>query len=100
LTRYWHPLDDGVSVTVKVLPKSRRPGVQGQALYARGPGLRIGVSEPPEDGLANKAVCAVLAKDLRVPASTVAVMLGQTSRDKTLHIAGDTSVLAARLATL
>jgi uncharacterized protein len=100
LTAFWRVLPDGVSVTVKVQPKSRRPGIQGRAESAHGPCLRIGVNEPPEDGRANRAVCAVLAEALRVPASSVAVTLGQTSREKTLHVAGDASLLIEKLETL
>jgi uncharacterized protein (TIGR00251 family) len=96
LIGFWRPLPDGVSVTVKVQPKSRRAGIQGRALSARGPCLRIGVSEPPEDGQANRAACNALAVALGVPASAVTVVLGQTSREKTLHVAGD----AARLTTV
>jgi uncharacterized protein YggU (UPF0235/DUF167 family) len=100
LTAFWRALPDGVSVTVKVQPKSRRPGVQGQAVSARGACLRIGVTEAPEDSRASRAACAVLAAALHIPASAVSVTLGQTSRDKTLHVAGDASLLAARLETL
>jgi uncharacterized protein (TIGR00251 family) len=100
LTQYWRTLPDGVSVTVKVQPRSRRPGIQGRAASAHRPCLRIGVTDPPEDGRANRAVCATLAEALHVPASAVAVTLGQTSRDKTLHVAGDTALLTVRLETL
>jgi uncharacterized protein YggU (UPF0235/DUF167 family) len=97
LAEYWRTLPDGVSVSVKVQPKSRRPSIQGRAVSAHGPCLRIGVNEAAEDGRANRAACAVLADALRVPTSAVAVTLGQTSRDKTLHVAGDASLLTARL---
>jgi uncharacterized protein (TIGR00251 family) len=100
LTVFWRTLPDGVSVVVKVQPKSRRPGIQGRAVSAHGPCLRIGVNEPPEDGRANRAVCAVLAAALRVPTSAVSVTLGQTSRDKTLHVAGDASRMTAVLETM
>jgi uncharacterized protein len=100
LTSFWRTLPDGVSVTVKVQPKSRRPGIQGRATSAQGPCLRIGVSEPAEDGRANRAVCALLAAALNVPTSRVAVTLGQTSRDKTLRVAGDPALLTSRLETL
>jgi uncharacterized protein len=100
LNQYWRTLPDGVSVTVKIQPRSRRPGIQGRTVSTHGPCLRIGVNEPPEDGRANRAVCAVLAGALHVPASAVAVTLGQTSRDKTLHVAGNTSLLTAVLETL
>ncbi len=93
-------MDDGISVRVKVQPKSRRPGIQGRAVSGQGPCLRIGVNEPPEDGRANRAVCQLLAGALGVAASAVAVTSGQSSRDKTLHVAGDVSILTARLETL
>lgn len=93
-------MPNGVSLAVKVQPKSRRPGINGRAEAARGPCLRIGVNEPPEDGRANRAVCAVVAEVLGVPLSAVTVMQGQTSRDKILHIAGDTSFLIEKLETL
>jgi uncharacterized protein len=100
LTVFWRTVPDGVSVTVKVQPKSRRPGIQGRAISAHGPCLRIGVSEAAEDGRANRAACALLARALHVPVSTVAVTLGQANRDKTLHVAGDSSVLTTVLETL
>jgi hypothetical protein len=100
LTVFWRALPDGVSVTVKVQPKSRRPGIQGRAPSAHGPCLRIGVNDPPEDGRANRATCALLAEALHVPASAVVVTGGQTSRDKTLRITGDATILIARLEAL
>jgi hypothetical protein len=100
LTAFWRTLPDGVSVCVKVQPKSRRPGIHGRAVSANGPCLRIGVNEPPEDGRANRAACAVLAAALHVPTAAVAVTLGQTSRDKTLHVAGDAAILTTVLESL
>ena len=90
----------GLAVRVKVHPGARRPGVLGQVPDVEGTRLKIAVAEPPEDGRANRAVCAVLARALDVPISAVAVTLGQTSRDKTLHVTGDASILTARLELL
>jgi uncharacterized protein YggU (UPF0235/DUF167 family) len=100
LTAFWRTDPDGVSVTVKVQPKSRRPGIQGRAVSTNGPCLRVGVTEAAEDGRANRAACALLAKALHVPTSAVAVTLGQTSRNKTLRVAGNASLLVERLETL
>jgi hypothetical protein len=97
LTVFWRTLADGISVTVKVQPKSRRPGIQGRAVSAHGPCVRIGVNEPPTDGRANRAACAVLAAALQVPASAVSIVLGQASRDKILHVAGDATLLTLAL---
>jgi uncharacterized protein YggU (UPF0235/DUF167 family) len=100
LTGFWRERPDGVSVSVKVQPKSRRPGIHGRAVAAHGPCLRIGVTEAAEDGRANRAACALLAAALDVSTAAVAVILGQTSRDKTLHVSGDTATLAQRLEAL
>jgi hypothetical protein len=58
------------------------------------------VNEPPADGRANRAVCDILATALCIPASAVSVTRGQTSRDKTLRIAGDTALLTSVLETM
>jgi uncharacterized protein YggU (UPF0235/DUF167 family) len=89
-----------VAVAVKVQPKSRRPGLQGRAPAVEGERLRIGVTDAAEDGRANRAACATLARALDVPAGAVSVSAGATSREKTLRVLGDPTVLAARLAAL
>jgi uncharacterized protein (TIGR00251 family) len=100
LSRFWRELPDGVAVAVKVQPKSRRPGIKGTAPSAGGERLRIGVTEPAEDGRANRAACTVLAVALQVAPSAVSVTIGATSREKTLHVAGTTAVLRTKLDTL
>jgi hypothetical protein len=100
LSRFWRKLPDGVAVAVKVQPKSRRPGVQGSAPSAGGERLRIGVSEPAEDGRANRAACTVLAAALEVAPSAVSVSIGATSREKTLRVIGDAAALGTRLDAL
>jgi uncharacterized protein YggU (UPF0235/DUF167 family) len=97
---FWRSAEGGVRVAVKVQPKSRRPGVGGRAPDVDGERLRIGVAEAAEDGRANRAACAALANALGVRQGDVSVALGATSRDKTLFVAGDAGVLAARLEAL
>ncbi len=67
-------------------PKSRRPGLGGTAPDGA---LRVAVSDPPEDGRANRAVREMVAEALHIPPSAVQLAHGATSRSKTLHIAGD-----------
>ena len=93
---FWRLGADRVSIAVKVQPKSRRPGLQGVA----GDRLRIGVTEAAEDGRANRAACATLADALDISASTVSVLIGATSREKTLMIAAPSPQLLERLAAL
>jgi uncharacterized protein YggU (UPF0235/DUF167 family) len=100
LTAFWRPHPDGVTVSVKVQPKSRRPGVQGRAMSASGPCLRIGVNEAAEGGRANRAACAVLGQAIGMAPSAITVVSGQTSRDKILRITGDPAHLTAKLEKL
>jgi len=97
---FWRVLTDGVTVAVKVQPKSRRPGVHGETPSGDGERLRIAVSEPPEGGRANRAACASLAAALGVSASTISIVSGAGSREKTLRVSGDPARLAASLAAL
>ena len=100
MSQFWRPLADGVVVAVKVQPKSRRPGLRGMAQSADGDRLRIGVSEAAEGGRANRAACGALAEALGLAPSAVHVVLGVTSREKTLHVTGDPASLGVKLATL
>jgi uncharacterized protein len=97
---FWRAGADGVTVMVKVHPRSRRPGVRGIQESADGSRLKIDVTEPAEDGRANRAVCALLAKALHQPASSVRILTGVASRDKVLMIEGDAVVLAEQLNSL
>ena len=98
---YWRATEGAVLIAARVQPKSRRPGLQGRApAVDGGERLRIGVAEAAEDGRANRAACAALARALDLPASAVEVTSGLTSREKTLRVAGDPAALAARLEAL
>jgi hypothetical protein len=100
VTAFWRVASAGVTVAVKVQPKARRPGLLGAAPTVDGLRLRIAVSEPPEDGCANRAVCAALAGALHVAPSAVTVTAGAGTREKLLFVSGDPAVLARLLAAL
>lgn len=87
-------------MAIKVLPRSRRPGLRGSVPSGDGPRLGIGVNEPPENGRANGAACALLAQALGLPRSAVTIVAGASSREKLLHISGDPARLVARLEAL
>ena len=57
-----------------------------QATGSRADVLHLRVTAPPEEGKANAAVVALVAKSLRVPPSSVSIIKGLTSRDKVLRI--------------
>jgi uncharacterized protein YggU (UPF0235/DUF167 family) len=100
VTRFWRATADGVTLMMKVQPKSRRPGLQGVAPGADGERLRLGVTEAAEGGRANDAVRALIADILHLPRSAVTIIAGATSREKTVRVLGDPAALADRLAAL
>ncbi len=69
---------------VRVTPSARQDAILGW----QGSVLRIRVRAPPERGRANEAACALLAGALGLPAASVAVTRGATSREKLLLIEG------------
>lgn len=48
--------------------------------------LKVRVTAPPTDGKANEAVIKLLAKMLRTAPSSIQIVRGANSRDKTLEV--------------
>jgi uncharacterized protein YggU (UPF0235/DUF167 family) len=81
-----------------VQPRARRNKVDGQIVEADGgAALKVAVTEAPEDGKANAAVIALLAKALGFPRSAFAVVAGATDRRKIIHLQGDPARLMQAL---
>ena len=79
---------------VRVIPNASRDEVTGWHDGA----LKIKTSAQAESGKANKAVCLILARALKLPKRAVSVVRGQTSQSKCLRIEGvDADELRARL---
>ncbi len=96
----WRAVADGVELRVKAEPRSRRPGIGGQAPGIDGPRLRIAVTAAASDGRATEAVAATLAEALDLPGRAVTLRHGATSREKTLHVVGVSAALIAKLEAL
>lgn len=76
--------DRGTLVPCHVQPRASKTGISG--IY--GNFLKVTLNAPPVDGKANAALCEFLAKKCGVPKSSVNVVSGDTSRDKTIFIPG------------
>lgn len=84
---------------LKLTPKGGRDRLDGWSEDSAGrPFLKARVSAVPEDGKANAALVALLAKALNVPKSAVTIVSGTTARQKQIAVTGDADALAARLA--
>jgi hypothetical protein len=83
----WHVTkDDHLTLEVKVFPKSPHSRI-GPVDGGR---LQVRIHAAPEDGAANAAVVALLARAFGVPQRAVTIMVGQTSRLKSVRITGST----------
>lgn len=92
-------LAGGVRVRLRVHPRARRNRIHGLIAEADGgAAVWLAVTAAPENGKANAAVIAVLAKEWGVAKSAIAVVVGAGDRHKVVHVAGPPAELAARLA--
>jgi len=90
----------GIRLRLKVQPKARHEGIAGWTPDPDGMALKLSVGAPPEDGKANAAVIALLAKALGVAKSAISVVSGATDRRKLVEIRGDEMHLRAALDAL
>ena len=87
-----------VSFHVRLTPKGGRDAVEGWETASDGSEhLKARVRAVPEDGKANTALIALLAKTLAVPKSAIRLASGATARLKRIEITGDSAALAVRL---
>lgn len=92
---------DRIRFSLKLTPRGGRDAIDGWAEDAAGKSyLKARVSLPPEDGKANKALIALLAKTMDIPRSAIRIAAGETSRLKTIDIDGDSASLGAKLSEL
>ena len=62
--------------------------------------MKIAVAEAAEDGKANRAVCAMLARALHQPQSSVRIVTGAANSEKLLAVTGDSAALVELLKSL
>lgn len=97
----WRVSPEGLVLQVRLTPRGGRDALEGLSELADGRTvLKARVRAVPEDGAANRALIALLAKALGLPKSDVRVSSGHTARLKELEIAGNGTALAERLAEL
>ena len=86
---------------VRLTPKSSRDALEGAVVLADGACvLKARVRAVPEDGKANDALIALVAKSLKFPASRIKIASGATARHKALVLDGDASEISGRLVNL
>ncbi len=89
---------DGVTLPVRLTPKSSRDEVVGIEDHGGECVLKARVRAVPEAGRANEALETLIAKWLGVPPSTVTVAHGGKSRLKQVAVTGDAEALSRLIA--
>jgi uncharacterized protein len=86
----WTIKNDGrppiVELRIRLTPKSSRDSIDGLSETPDGIAIKARVRAIPENGGANKALIAVVAKWLKVPKSNIALSAGAKSRIKLLNV--------------
>ncbi len=75
---------DGVTLLVRVAPRSARNGVAGVVEGT----LKITLTAPPVDGAANEMLIETLAKLCQIRKSNITIISGHTSRQKRVRLVG------------
>jgi len=79
---------EGVAIAVRAQPGAKKTaiiGVYGEGASAQ---LKIAVNAPPIEGRANDALVAFLADYFSIPRSRIALLSGETSRNKVFLVRG------------
>jgi uncharacterized protein (TIGR00251 family) len=74
--------EDAVTIKVRVQPRAPRTEIAGE----HGGALKLKVAAPPVDGKANEECRRYLAKLLKVSATSVEIISGESSRDKVIRV--------------
>jgi len=95
---FWRAAAGGIELFVRLTPKGGADRIDGVEQTADGRShLKARVRAVPEKGAANKALERLVAGWLGVPAGTVGVVAGGTSRLKTVRVEGDAAALGKAL---
>lgn len=75
---------DGVLVSVRVIPRSGRSGLAG----TRDGAVLVRLNAAPVDGAANAELIELIANAIGVPKRAVSIASGSKSRGKTVRVTG------------
>jgi uncharacterized protein (TIGR00251 family) len=90
---YFEEKEECIILTVRVVPRASRDGIQG----VLGDALKIRIMAPPVEGKANTYLVKFLSKLWKVPRANIAILSGETGRNKRLRISNPTDELRKTL---
>ncbi len=72
---------DGIIVSLKISPNASK-----NMILKDETGVKVKLTAQPIEGKANKALIEFLSKHLKIPKTSIEILKGETSKDKTLLI--------------
>jgi len=78
----------GITLKIKVEPRSSRKGISGVV----GDAIKIKLNAPPVGGAANEELIEVLSEELGIKKTSIKILRGISSRNKVVEIEGATSI--------
>ena len=72
---------DGLILNLKISPNASK-----NAILKDETGVKVKLTAQPIEGKANKALVEFLSKQLKIPKTSIEILKGETSKDKTLLI--------------
>ena len=72
---------EGILVQLKISPNSSK-----NAIVKDDNGIKIKLTAQPIEGKANKALIEFISKQVKVPKTSISIIKGETSKDKTILI--------------
>jgi hypothetical protein len=70
---------DGLIVNIRISPNAKK-----NEILKDGEIFKLKITAQPIDGKANKAVIEFLSKNFRIPKTSIKIIKGETSKDKTI----------------
>jgi uncharacterized protein (TIGR00251 family) len=79
-----HRRGDAVRFSVRLQPRASKNEIVG----LQGISLKVRVTAPPVEGMANDALVELLSQELQTPRRNVCIVSGHSSRTKVIEISG------------
>lgn len=73
--------EDGLIIKLKISPNASK-----NEIIKTKEGVKVKITAQPIDGKANKALIEFLSKHFKIPKSSIEILRGETSKEKTLLI--------------
>ncbi len=88
-----------IRINLRLTPKAKRNNIAGTAVDGDGSlYMKVSVTAVPEGGKANGALIKLLAKEWKLPKSSLSIIQGTKDRRKMIEIGGDMDMVQAKLA--